>query len=116
MIKYIYSFWLAMSFDILIRGALDTLIDQTIQNMSSLTESFKATRPKELNIQNIHDFLLGWSYGYTLSAFNAFHIMTYSKPLDVTGLKEALSIIYRRTPEFQEALFRAGFPNSAITA
>jgi hypothetical protein len=110
-----YVFGIAMSFDILLRGALDTLIDQTIQNMSFLADSFKTTKPKELRVENMHDFLLGWSYGYTLSAFKAFHMMTYGTSLDANGLKEAFSIMYRRTPEFREAIFVAGFTSPTVS-
>jgi hypothetical protein len=61
-----------------------------------------------MHIQNSEDYTLGLAIGYIIGKFAAFFAMLYRKSTDEQELKEVREVIFNRTAELRETIFKTG--------
>ena len=91
------------------RGILENQIDRTIANIPELAKiSQREDFRKDFQIKEESDFMVGMVWGYIMRAFQDMFILDHSRqPNDVEAL-DAMSIVFKRTKEIREAIFKCG--------
>lgn len=98
-----------MSLDERARGELEHLIDFNIQNVPMLVKSlFSPQTRAEWQIQNQNDFLTGYVVGIIRQGYIDFFNRVYERLPNQQELLEINDIIYRRTRDIREAIFKVG--------
>jgi hypothetical protein len=98
-----------MVLDVTMRGRLEETIDKAINMIPSFIDTFHKPEVKsKLHITNEEDFILGWSYGYIIDNFSNDFVSTKSRLANTEELKEAYDILFKRTAEIREVIFKGG--------
>lgn len=92
-----------------IRGRTEDTIDLTIEQIPYLigifrTEEFK----KKYHIQNETDLTLGMVWGYLFRGFQDMFTVSYQRQPNQDEISEAVGLIFKRTDEIKEAIFKCG--------
>jgi hypothetical protein len=95
--------------DINIRGSLDLIIDQMVGYLpTTVTFLREGERKASLHIDSEKDYTLGYAHGAIKASFLAIFISLKSRPPNPDETKEVDTIIYNRTDELRNAIFRGG--------
>jgi tetratricopeptide (TPR) repeat protein len=98
-----------MVLDVSMRGRLEKKFDKAINRIPSFIDTFHKPEVKsKLHITNEEDFILGWSYGYIIDNFSNDFVSTKSRLANTEELKEAYDILFKRTAEIREVIFKGG--------
>ena len=94
-----------MALDVTGRGALENLIDTGIGTVPKLVRGIQLNM---LMVKEPPDYLVGFVHGMILG--NLMMVFKGIKDRDMTEeeISEALKIMFRRTGEIREAIFKAG--------
>ncbi|HEX2407819.1 MAG TPA: hypothetical protein VHJ38_11515 [Nitrososphaeraceae archaeon] len=90
------------------RGILENLIDQTIGVTPMHLNMVRKNIPPEFGIQNNEDYILGVAQGVIIGLFLGLYRGFFAQDPPPNVMAEAGRIIYKRTREIREAIFKAG--------
>jgi hypothetical protein len=93
--------------DVTTRGLLERTIDEAKAVIPGALMKARETT-KEMHIQNSEDYTLGLAIGYIIGKFAAFFAMLYRRSTDEQELKEVREVIFNRTAELRETIFKTG--------
>ena len=91
------------------RGTLENEIDKAIKNIPDLAkltqrEDFR----KDFQVREESDFMVGLIWGYVLRSFQDFFILDNNRLPNQIETLDAMSIVFKRTKEMKEAIFKCG--------
>ena len=91
------------------RGRIEDSIDEIIQEIPNLIEIFRNEEfKKKYQIQNESDLTIGMVWGYLMRAFQDTFILDYQRLPNADEVNEVLALIFKRTDEIKEAIFKCG--------
>lgn len=98
-----------MVLDVKTRGTLENEIDKAIKKIPDLAkltqrEDFR----KDFQIREESDFMVGIIWGYVLRSFQDFFVLDYNRSPNQIETLDAMSIVFKRTKEMKEAIFKCG--------
>jgi len=98
-----------MHLDVNMRGRPEKAIDNAIDMIPSFIDIFHEPDLKsKLHIMNKEDFILGWSCGYIIDNFSNDFTSTKKRLPNAEELKEAYNILFKRTAEIRDVIFKSG--------
>lgn len=90
------------------RGILENLIDDSIRMVPTWVNMARNNNPPEFNIQTLDDYILGFVLGSIMGIFLSLYRTSLAQDLSPNIQVEVSKIIFRRTREIREAIFKAG--------
>ena len=91
------------------RGILENQIDRAIENIPGLAKlSQREDFREHFQLREESDFMVGMVWGYVLRAFQDLFILDHSRPPNEMEALDAMSIVFKRTKEIREAIFKCG--------
>jgi len=91
------------------RGILENQIDKAIENIPNLAKlSQREDFRKHFQLKEESDFMVGLVWGYVLRAFQDMFILDYSRLPNEMETSDAMTIVFKRTKEIREAIFKCG--------
>lgn len=97
-----------MSLNYYMRGLLEDLIDQSIIMTPIFVKMVRNKNPPEFGIQKLEDYVLGFVQGSIVGLFVSSYRSSFAQDPPSSLLAEVSGIIFKRTKEIREAIFRAG--------
>jgi hypothetical protein len=89
------------------RGTLEQIIDQLLTAIPQKPPTRREDMEK-LHIENEHDYTLGFAHGAIMGNFVVVFMVTMKRPLHEEEEQEARSIVFNRTPQIRDAMFKSG--------
>jgi hypothetical protein len=89
------------------RGVLEKTIDEAITSLPGIAKKVRVGG-KNIQIQNNEDYSLGVAVGYIIGRLGTMFLLSYGRLMDDSEQIETGNIIFHRTAELREGLFRAG--------
>lgn len=92
----------------ILRGVLERSIDEGIAGIPTLITTCRQGNPTQTGIKTIEDYIFGLVQGKILGQFGAIYKMVYSQNPTPDIAQEVIDILFRRSREIREAIFRQG--------
>ena len=91
------------------RGILENQIDKAIKTIPQLAKlSQREDFRKYFQLKEESDFMVGLVWGYALRAFQDMFILDHSRLPNEMETSDAMTIVFKRTKEIREAIFKCG--------
>jgi len=98
-----------MVLDVKTRGTLENEIDKAIKKIPDLAKlTQKEDFRKNFQVREESDFMVGIIWGYVLRSFQDFFVLDYNRLPNQIETLDAMSIVFKRTKEMKEAIFKCG--------
>jgi hypothetical protein len=96
-----------MSLTEYMRGVLENLIDQSINMTPIFVNMARNNNTSEFGITTLDDYVLGIVQGSIMGLFVSFYRSSLAQDLPPNLQTEVGQIIFRRTKEIREAIFKS---------